>query len=167
VHPTLIDPPEEDTVKRAIVAAGSAVVLTVGLGAWAITSQASPFGKKTFTLEGHQTTVQLVDQAPTGDSGGDIGVLAGDLTRDGQPAGKYQGYCVQIDTDNHSQCTFTYALPEGQLVIATGYGPGINADDVTQEPIVGGTGTYTKARGHAEGHETGQDTFEEVIRLED
>jgi hypothetical protein len=154
-------------MKRAIVAVTAVVVLLVGLGAWAVASQTSPAATKTFTLEGHQTAFQLVDQAPTGDSGGDMGVLAGDVSRDGKPVGKYQGYCVQIDADNHSQCTFTFALPEGQLVIVAGYGPGINGDDVTQEPIVGGTGDYAKARGHAEGRETGQDTIEEVIHLED
>lgn len=152
-------------MKKAIVAGAAVVVVMVGLGGWAVASQASG-SSRTFTLEGHQTTLQVVDQAPTGDSGGDIGVLAGDLSRDGKPAGKYQGYCVQIDATNHSQCTFTLALPEGQLVIATGYGPGINGDEVTQEPIVGGTGAYAKARGHAEGRETGPDTIEETIHLE-
>ena len=74
---------------------------------------------------------------------------------------------MQIDANNHSQCTFSFALPEGQLVIAAGYGPGINGDDITQEPIVGGTGDTAKAGGYAEGRETGQDTIEEVIHLQD
>jgi hypothetical protein len=152
-------------MKKAIVAGAAVVVAMAGLGGWAMASQASS-SARTFTLEGHQTTMHVVDAAPTGDSAGDVGVLAGDLTRDGKPAGKYQGYCVQIDANDHSQCTFTLGLPEGQIVIETGYGPGINGDEVTQEPIVGGTGAYAKARGHGEGRETGPDTIEETIHLE-
>lgn len=152
-------------MKRAFLFAAPAVVMLVGVGAWAATSEASSSDAKTFALEGQQTILHVVDQAPTGDSAGDIGVLGGDLTRNRKPAGKYQGYCVQIDADNHSQCQFTFALPEGQLVIVTGYGPGINGDEVTREAIVGGTGAYAKARGYAEGRETGEGTIEEIIHL--
>ena len=153
-------------MKRAIVAAVAVGVVLAGLGVWVAVGSASPSKKKSFTLEAHQTAMHVVDQEPTGDSAGDFGVLAGDVTRDGQPAGHYQGYCVQIDANGHSQCTFTVALPEGQLQIASGYGDGINGDDVAQDPIVGGNGAYANVRGTADGRETGPDTLEWTTHLE-
>lgn len=147
-------------MKRAVVGALTVgVVAIAGLTFWVANGSAAPAKKKDFTLDAHQTSMQVVDQAPTGDSAGDFGVLAGDLNRDGQPAGHYQGYCVQIDTNGHSECTFTLALPEGQLQIVSGYGDGINGADVAQDPIVGGTGAYAKVRGYADGQETGPDTL--------
>lgn len=153
-------------MQRARITAAAVAVATIGLGAWAVSSQATESHGKTFTVTGHQTTAQFVDAAPAGDSGGDLGALGGTLTRDGHAAGRYVGVCVQIDADNHSQCQFTLALPEGQLVLATGYGPGMNGDEVTHEPIVGGTGDYAKARGYAVGREQGEDTIIETIHLE-
>jgi hypothetical protein len=95
-----------------------------------------------------------------------MGVLAGTLSEHGKHVGRYQGYCVQIDGNGHSQCTFTLALPAGQVVIETGYGAGVNGNKTTHEPIVGGTGTYSTARGFAVGQETGRTTIKEVLHLQ-
>ena len=154
-------------MKRAIVAAAAVVVSMMGLGAWAVTAQASSSGNETFTLEAHQTSFHVVDAPPKGDSAGDSGTLAGNLSRDGEPVGKYLGSCVQIDAEGHSQCQFSFALPEGQLVIMSGYGPGINGNRVAREAIVGGTGHYAQARGYTVGRETGRNNGEEVIHLRD
>ena len=151
-------------MKRTVVVAAAAVALMMGLGAWSVQSRASDEGK-TFTLEGRQAGFHVVDAAPTGDSAGDLGTLAGELSRNGTRVGKYQGYCVQLDADGHSECQFTLVLPAGQIVLASGFGPGINGDAVTHEPIVGGTGDYAKARGYAEGRETGEDTIEYRVHL--
>jgi hypothetical protein len=153
-------------MRRALTAAAAVAVLTAGgIGTWAIAAGAND-GGRTFTLQLHQTAFHVVDQNPTGDSAGDSGVLAGDISRDGKPAGKYQGYCVQIDATGHSECSFTLALPAGQLAIASGYGPGVNGDDVVQDAIIGGTGAYSKARGYADGRETSDDTIVETVHLE-
>ncbi len=153
-------------MRRALIAAASVAALAVaGLGSWAVAAGAND-GGRTFTLQLHQTAFHVVDQAPTGDSAGDSGVLAGDISRDGQPAGTYQGYCVQIDGAGHSECSFTLALPAGQIALASGYGPGVNGDDVVQDAIVGGTGAYSKARGYADGRETSDDTIVETVHLQ-
>jgi hypothetical protein len=70
---------------------------------------------------------------------------------------------VQIDGHGHSQCTFTFALPAGQVVIETGYSAGINGNKKTHEPIVGGTGKYSRARGYAPGEETGRNSQDWVV----
>ncbi|MGH9153788.1 MAG: hypothetical protein ACRD03_15620 [Acidimicrobiales bacterium] len=150
--------------KRAVAAAGIVAVIAAVLIAWAV--QASSDSKRSFTLDGKVTAYDAVDLAPSGDSPGDLGVLAGDLTRDGNAAGTYQGYCISITDPSNSQCSFTLALDDGQIVISTGYGEFNGAEDTSRDPIVGGTGAYSDARGWAEGKETGEETVRYVIHLE-
>jgi hypothetical protein len=149
-----------------MVATTGIAALLVGVGVSADTSHASSPSQRLITLIGHQKSFHIVDNAPAGDSAGDAGVLAGTLSQHGKHVGRYQGYCVQIDSRGHSQCTFTYALPKGQIVIEVGYGPGVNGNNTTHEPVVGGTGHYAKARGYATGRETSQTTIKEVIHLQ-
>jgi len=150
--------------KRAVAAAGIVAVIAAAFIALAV--QASGDSKRSFTLEGKITAYNGVDLDPAGDSPGDLGVLAGDLTRDGEAAGTYQGYCVSITDPGNSQCTFTLALKDGQIVISTGYGEFNGAEDTSRDPIVGGSGAYSDARGWADGEETGEDTVRYVIHLE-
>ncbi len=147
----------------AVGVAGAAVVIS--LIAWTVQSNAQDRkGNMIFDLR--QTTEHVVDQAPTGDSPGDTAVLAGDLLRGGEKAGQYQGYCVYITSGANSQCTFTLALPDGQLVLSTGYGAFNGETPPSRDPIVGGSGAYSKARGYAEGRESDEGGIRYVLHVE-
>ena len=76
----------------AIGAAGAAALMSLAWGAQANAQERK--GSTTFDLR--QTLEHVVDQGQTGDSPGDIAVIAGDLVQDGETAGQYQGYCVYI-----------------------------------------------------------------------
>jgi hypothetical protein len=149
-----------------MVAATGIAAVAVALGTLAGSSSASSSSQHVVALTGHQTSLHVVDNGRKGMSAGDLGVLAGKLSRNGSRVGRYQAYCVQIDANGHSECTFTLALPAGQVVIETGYGAGVNGNKKTHEPIVGGTGKYSTARGYATGVETSRTTIKEVLHLQ-
>jgi len=147
----------------AVGAAGVAVVMSVA--AWSAQSNAED-RKAKMTFDLRQTAEHVVDQAPAGDSAGDTAVLAGDLLRGGEKAGQYQGYCVYITSGANSQCSFTLALPDGQLVLSTGYGSFNGETMPSHDPIVGGSGSYSKARGYAEGTESEEGALRYVLHIE-
>ncbi len=139
-------------MKRALAVGAAAAAVAVSLFVWSVQSNAED-RKGNLVFDLHQTAEHIVDQAPSGDSAGDTAVVAGDLLRGGEKAGQYQGYCVYITSGANSQCTFTLALPEGQLVMVTGYGTFNGEAPPSLDPIVGGSGAYSKARGYGEGGE--------------
>lgn len=147
----------------AVGAAGAAVVMA--LAAWSVQSNAED-RKANMIFDLRQTAEHVVDQAPAGDSAGDTAVLAGDLIRGGEKAGQYQGYCVYITSGANSQCSFTLALPDGQIVLSTGYGSFNGETMPSRDPIVGGSGTYSKARGYAEGTESDEGGLRYSLRVE-
>lgn len=147
----------------AVGAAGIAVVMS--LAAWSAQSNAEE-RKANMTFDLRQTAEHIVDQSPAGDSAGDTAVLAGDLLRSGEKAGQYQGYCVYITSGANSQCSFTLALPGGQIVLSTGYGSFNGETMPSRDPIVGGSGTYSKARGYAEGTEGDEGGLRYVLHVE-
>ena len=108
-----------------------------------------------------------MDVGEAGDSPGDQGVIAGTLTEDGEDAGTYQGHCINITDPSNSECTFSFFLDDGQIVVTTGYGERNGAGDSAQSPIIGGTGAYSTARGYIEETETGEATIRVVFHLED
>ena len=152
-------------MKRRVAVATAAAAVVTSLTFWAVRSSAQD-GKGNVTLDLRQTAEHVVDQAPPGDSAGDTAVLTGDLLRDGKKAGQYQGYCVYITSGANSQCTFTLALPDGQLVLATGYGTFNGETPPSRDPIVGGSGAYSKARGYAEGRENDQGGIRYILHVE-
>ena len=149
--------------KVALGAVGAAAVLS--LVVWSVQSNAED-RKSGMTLDLRQTAEHVVDQTPPGDSAGDTAVLAGDLLREGEKAGQYQGYCVYITSGANSQCTFTLALPDGQVVLSTGYGTFNGETPPSRDPIVGGSGAYSTARGYAEGGENDQGGIRYVLHVE-
>jgi hypothetical protein len=80
--------------------------------------------------------------------------VSGRLFEKGKPVGRYHGVCFSISA-NSSQCSFTAGLPGGQLLLAASYGPGFNTGKTALEPITGGTGAYTGARGGVRDTEVG------------
>ena len=149
--------------KVALGAVGAAAVLS--LVVWSVQSNAED-RKSGMILDLRQTAEHVVDQTPPGNSAGDTAVLAGDLLREGEKAGQYQGYCVYITSGANSQCTFTLALPDGQVVLSTGYGTFNGETPPSRDPIVGGSGAYSTARGHAEGGENDQGGIRYVLHVE-
>ncbi len=147
----------------AVGAVGAAAVLSlVVLG---VQSNAQD-RKGGLTFDLRQTAEHIVDQAPSGDSAGDTAVLSGELLRDQKKAGQYQGYCIYITSGANSQCMFTLALQDGQLVLATGYGTFNGETPPSRDPIVGGSGAYSTARGYAEGGENDAGGIRYVLHLE-
>ena len=61
---------------------------------------------------------------------------------------------MTVSGPEQSECSFTLALPEGQLSIRGGYGEGINGNDKVLESVVGGTGRYAFVRGYDVGEDT-------------
>ncbi len=150
--------------RRATLAAGMVAVIAAGLVVWAVSTSSD--STETFEVDGQITSFTPVDLPPEGDSPGDQGVLAGTLTREGQDAGSYQGFCVNITDPSNSECTFSFALEDGQIVVTTGYGTFNGAQDTAESPIIGGTGSYSSARGWIEESETGEGTIQVKFHIE-
>lgn len=51
--------------------------------------------------------------------------------------------------------TFVLGLRDGQIILTSGYGPGLNTGAVAHEAITGGTGAYQNARGQGDDREVG------------
>ena len=150
--------------RRALVAAGVTALIATGGITWAVS--ASGEEKNSFAVDGKITAFTPIDVGDPGDSPGDQGVIAGTLTEDGDDVGAYQGHCVNVTDPSNSECTFSFFLEDGQIVVTTGYGADNGADDEATSPIVGGTGRYSKARGYIEETETGEDTIRVEFHLE-
>jgi hypothetical protein len=109
----------------------------------------------TLDLQFHTTFAQTFEQAPAGESAGDLSVFGGNLRRAGKPAGRFQAECVHVSSD-HSQCSLTGAVAGGQIAAVPAYGKDFSGTGATSRyPIVGGTGAYLNARGYIVEHDTG------------
>jgi allene oxide cyclase len=151
-------------MKRIVAVSAAGVAVVVSVAAWSAQSNAQ--GRKAdMTFDLAQTAEHVVDEAPAGDSAGDTAVLAGDLLQGGKKAGQYQGYCVYITSGANSQCSFTLALADGQIVLSVGYGSFNGDTPPSLDPIVGGSGAYSKARGYAEGTENDEGGTRYVLHV--
>jgi hypothetical protein len=123
------------------------VMALAGVGAVALTSAASG-GRQpaAVTLHAHSKVehAQVVDNAPQGRSAGDVLVFTEQLldTR-GRKIGSDAATCTYL-FDQRSQCTGTYVLSGGQLMVQL-IQPGPTG--TYTQAIVGGTGRYARARG--------------------
>lgn len=133
----------------------AAVVLVCAATAAAVVSHArGASAARTIDLTGTMTGFRLAVGHKPG-AAGDLGYVSGKLYRSRKPSGSITGVCAQIDRSSQ-QCNFVLALPEGQIILTSGYGPHLNAGPVAQEAIVGGTGAYTGARGQGDDREVGR-----------
>jgi hypothetical protein len=142
------------------------VMALAGVGAVALTSAASG-GRQpaAVTLHAHSKVehAQVVDNAPQGRSAGDVLVFTEQLldTR-GRNIGSDAATCTYL-FDQRSQCTGTYVLPGGQLMVQL-IQPGPTG--TYAQAIVGGTGRYARARGVVVvDQQSGGDRFTFHIRL--
>ena len=146
----------------AAAAAGTAAVAVTAAG------QAPPADQpKTIQLIEKKTTFKLIDNGRRGESAGDVGVLSGDLLgTDRKRVGRFLGTCVIFKPSaGRTQCTFTLSLADGQITTQAGYGRGFNGNEVVHEAVVGGTRTYSDARGEVVSEETGATTSKLTIQL--
>ena len=137
-------------MKRPLLVLTSTLACTAVLGV--AISSAAP-ARRTIHLTATMTSfTSAVDAKPTGPSAGDLGYVGGRLYRGGKLSGRYSGVCAQLPA-GIQQCTFILGLPDGQIVLASGYGPAMNTGKIAHEAIIGGTGTYEGARGQGDDRE--------------
>jgi hypothetical protein len=142
-------------------------IALVAVGALALS--AAPAGAKT---HGHTITIkarsqiehaQSVDNAPTGDSPGDLVIFTEQLFDSrGKRIGSDAATCVRL-FDATSLCTGIYKLPGGQVMVQL-LQPGPTG--TYDQAITGGTGRFAGARGTVTvAQQSGGDRFTFKVRL--
>jgi hypothetical protein len=142
------------------------VLALAGVGAVAVASAASG-GRHPAAVTIHAQSkldhVQLVENAPQGRSAGDVLVFTEQLLdAKGHQIGSDAATCTYL-FDQRSQCTGTYVLPGGQVMVQL-IQPGPTG--TYTQAIVGGTGRYARATGVVVvDQQSGGDRFTFRIRL--
>ena len=105
---------------------------------------------KTIVVVERATTDTTVDNAPTGDSIGDLLAFGNEVfdKTNTMKVGDDQGSCVRTKVGVAFECMWTTILKGGQIVVE---GPFFDAADSTLA-ITGGTGKYKNARGTMDLH---------------
>lgn len=145
----------------------TAAVAAIGTGATVAATAGGQQPTKTIQVIEKRTAFKLIDNGRKGESAGDFGLLSGDLLgTDRKRLGRYQGVCVVLEpASGRTQCTFTLSFADGQVTTQAGYGKGFNRSKVVHEAIVGGTRSYSDARGEVLAEETGATTGKLTIQL--
>lgn len=125
----------------AVAVLGACIVGSSSLVAGA----AGPKGPATVKLDAVVDSFHQVDNAPEGDSQGDVLVFTQKLTAGGRQIGTADAYCVRTAPGKVRECQGTFFLPKGQVFVS-----GPDPDGVKRHAlaIVGGTRAYADARGH-------------------
>lgn len=100
---------------------------------------------RTIQVVEHADTDATTDNAPAGDSAGDVLTFANPLfdSNNAQQVGTDQGYCVRVVAGESYECIWTAFLDEGQITVE---GPFYDAKASTLA-ITGGTKDFRGARG--------------------
>ncbi|MBN1208189.1 MAG: dirigent protein [Myxococcaceae bacterium] len=116
-------------------------VALVGCGA----DEEEPINIRTLRVVEHADTDVVTDNAPTGDSVGDVLTFANVLfdEQNATQIGTDQGYCVRVVAGQSWECMWTAFLDEGQITVE---GPFFDAKG-SALAITGGTGAFRGARG--------------------
>jgi hypothetical protein len=123
-------------------------ILLAAVGALALPAAPAAAETRTTTIKARSQLdqVQLVDNAPAGDSAGDLLIFTERLVdRRGRRIGSDAASCVRL-FDSRSLCTGTYKLPGGQLMVQL-LQPGVSGTRTYDQAITGGTGRFAGARG--------------------
>jgi len=101
-------------------------------------------GEKLALVE-RATTDAVIDNAPTGDSAGDLLTFANEIYNDSNTTlvGSDNGMCIRTAVGAAWECIWTVTLSEGQITVE---GPFYDTKDSVLA-ITGGTGEYVHARG--------------------
>ena len=129
---------------KRLVITGIAAVASLALVAGANGDGKRPTGSKTIRLQAKLASIQPVDNAPAGESAGDLLVFAANLSEQGRQIGEITESCALVTPPALYQCTATASLPKGTLAIA---GRPDLSKEVSKGAITGGTGGYRRARG--------------------
>ncbi len=101
-------------------------------------------GEKLALVE-RATSDTVIDNAPTGDSAGDLLTFANEIYNDDNTTlvGSDNGMCIRTAVGAAWECIWTVTLSEGQITVE---GPFYDTKDSVLA-ITGGTGEYVHARG--------------------
>lgn len=131
-------------IATATCIAGAALLGTIALAVTA-TGQSRP-GTITLRASSQLDQVRLVDNPPAGSSPGDVLIFTEKLlNKDGAVIGSDAASCTFL-FDQRSQCTGTYVLRHGQVMVQL-IQPGLSGTLTYSQAIVGGTGLYARASG--------------------
>lgn len=132
---------------RLHLAAAVAVLGACIVGSSALVAGAAgPKGPATVRLKAVVDSFHQVDNAPEGDSQGDVLVFTQKLTdAAGRQIGTSDAYCVRTAPGKVRECQGTFFLPKGQVFVS-----GPDPDGVKRHAlaITGGTRAYADVRGH-------------------
>jgi allene oxide cyclase len=105
----------------------------------------APLNIRTIHVVEHADTDVTTDNAPQGDSVGDVLTFANPLfdANNAQQVGTDQGYCVRVVAGQSYECMWTAFLDEGQITVE---GPFYDVKGSTLA-ITGGTQAFRGARG--------------------
>lgn len=154
----------------AALAASVAAAIAAGGVAAASAGTAANTGSETIKVVTRDQATNFVDNAPSGDSVGDIGIFDQTISRGGRPYGHGALYFVEThkaatESDDSFEATGSFILPRGEIS-AQGQ-IRAQARRVTI-PITGGTGAYRDVRGYITSinNQTGSTTVLHLIGVE-
>jgi allene oxide cyclase len=153
-------------MRRIAGLTGVAILLVAALVV-AATGAASGHGHhgkgKTIRVVERATTDTNVDNAPAGDSVGDLLAFGNELFdhRNQKKVGTDQGSCIRTVVGQAYECSWTNSLAKGQIVVQ---GPFLDAGDSVMA-ITGGTGAYRNARGTMDLHARSATEFEFTFHI--
>ena len=130
---------------RLPIAVGVLACAIVGSQALAATAADERRAPATVRVTATIDSAHQVDNAPEGDSQGDVLVFTQKLAdAGGRAVGRADAYCVRTAPGRVRECQGTFFLPKGQVFVA-----GPDPDGVARHAlaIVGGTGAYAGVRG--------------------
>jgi hypothetical protein len=150
--------PEEGPLNRILVI-GAVVVAAAAIATAAVSAAsgaaARPSAARTLQLTFQSTFSKTFEQAPQGESAGDLSVFGGTLRSGGKAVGRFQADCVHLSA-HHSQCSLTGVFHGDQVTAVPAYGKGFSGTQpVARYPITGGTGSFQNARGYIVEQDTG------------
>ncbi len=119
--------------------------------------------KKKIVVVERATTDVVVDNAPTGDSVGDLLAFGNELfdKTNTTKVGTSSGSCVRTVVGAVWECSWTNTLAGGQITVQ---GPFLDAGDSTLA-ITGGTGRYKDAQGTMKLHALSAVAFEFTFKI--
>jgi allene oxide cyclase len=146
-------------VKRnLVIALLVAAAVPVGVASVATADGDHGKNKKRLVVVERATTDTVVDNAPAGDSIGDLLAFGNELfdKTNTTKVGTDQGSCVRTIVGVAWECSWTNSLEGGQITVQ---GPFLDAGDSTLA-ITGGTGRYKSAHGTMKLHALSAEAFE-------
>ena len=134
----------------AALAASVAAAIAAGGVAVASANTATNRGSETIKVVTHDQGSNFVDNPPSGDSVGDVGIFDQTISQDGRPYGHGALYFVETrkgatQSEDSFEATGSFILPRGEISAQGQIRAGARRVTI---PITGGTGAYRDVRGY-------------------